>query len=315
MLGGIAAVVAAGCGSGNETTESAAQDGCPYWSPDGRLLAFVRGNDQSDVYVVGGDGLRPRRLTRTSASEEVLGWRSRDEIVVRRAKGIYSIDLTGRRRGTIFRLPNDAYADLSPHADRLAIRVPMDDLRYRRVIVVELPTGRRRLLPKTYATGLTWSANGERLTYGRRDLVMQLVTISGEVLGSVRQTVTALPSPDGTQVAYDALGKVFVWSARSRRIRALVAAQETEPLAWSPDGHSIFYGVGPVGVVDVRTRRTRVVARFRDGNFVQCLAVSPDGRRLAFPRAIPGYTFGPPEDVSLMVMNRDGTGRRYVPKR
>jgi WD40 repeat protein len=212
-------------------------------------------------------------------------------------------------------LPRDAYADLSPHAERLAIRVPTSDNRYRRVIVVYLATGRRRSLPRTYATGLVWSANGKRLTYGQRDLVMQLVTIDGKVLGTVEKTVTALPSPDGQQVAYDDEGKLFLWSARSGRTQALVGGDDTEPLAWSPDGHSIFYSRAPVSVVDIRTRRKRVVARFRDGNYADCASISPDGRRIAVPRTIPGYTFGPPDDVSLVVMDRDGTRRRLVPER
>jgi dipeptidyl aminopeptidase/acylaminoacyl peptidase len=312
--------IAGGCGAGGGKDASVVWDDCPYWAPDGRAIAFTSGDPsrQSDVFVVDRDGRLPRRLTDTRASEAVLGWRSANVLVVRRGREIYGLDArSGERRRTILRLPPGAYADLAPTGNRIAIRVETRDRRYRRVYVLDFETGRRRRLPRTYASALVWSANGERLTYGKRDLVMQLVTLGGSTLGTVEQTVTAIPSPNGSRVAYDDVGKLFVWTERSRSTRALRTGAPTEdgpePLNWSPDGRAIFYRNRGVYEVNLRTGRHRLVTTFRGFNFADCLAASPDGRRIAFDRVVPGgTTFGPPKDVSLVVMNRDGSAKRFV---
>src|SRR3970282_884915 len=114
-----------GCRS-NGNPELALYDGCPFWSPDAQRIAFTRdlpdGRDgvQAEVFVVGRDGLRPRRLTWTSATEAVLGWRSRDEIVVRRSNEIYSLLAIGaKQRSDIVRLAAQD-ASLAPTGDRMA---------------------------------------------------------------------------------------------------------------------------------------------------------------------------------------------------
>lgn len=56
-------------------TAGPAQDQWPVWSPDGKRIAFVRGNDQNaELYAVDANGTGLRRLTRNHVEDAVPAW-------------------------------------------------------------------------------------------------------------------------------------------------------------------------------------------------------------------------------------------------
>lgn len=62
-------------GRATQITSSAAYDTAPYFSPDGRRIAFSSNrNGSQDVFVVDATGGTPVRLTTHSGSESVRGW-------------------------------------------------------------------------------------------------------------------------------------------------------------------------------------------------------------------------------------------------
>src|SRR5262249_13324031 len=94
-------------------------------------------------------------------------------------------------------------------------------------------------------------------------------------------------SPDGTQVAFTALGDLWLMpiesSGTSRRLTN-DAALDTDP-AWSPDGASIAYssdrgGLMEIWVADVRTGAARELTH--TGVTPTEPSWSPDGSRIAF---------------------------------
>ena len=56
-------------------TRSRAYDGDPFWSPDGRLIAFrSTRNGNPEIYVMNADGSRQRRITRSPAIDGWFAW-------------------------------------------------------------------------------------------------------------------------------------------------------------------------------------------------------------------------------------------------
>jgi len=56
-------------------TDSSAFDGSPFWSPDGKKLAFNSSRDgNSEIYVTNADGSGQKRLTNNPASDGNPSW-------------------------------------------------------------------------------------------------------------------------------------------------------------------------------------------------------------------------------------------------
>lgn len=67
--------VGSGGGRAVQLTSNPAYDSAPFWSPDGKRIAFSSDRDGStDVFVVDAAGGTPVRLTTHSGSESPLGW-------------------------------------------------------------------------------------------------------------------------------------------------------------------------------------------------------------------------------------------------
>jgi Tol biopolymer transport system component len=81
------------------------------------------------------------------------------------------------------------------------------------------------------------------------------------------------------------------------------------PIAWSPDGRTLFHGHYQLVALDVRSGEDRAITSFRKNeraSIMWCLSCSPDGKRLAFlqhvrPRACIGLVKTDGSDFRIVV--------------
>ncbi|MCM1309726.1 MAG: S41 family peptidase [Bacteroides sp.] len=74
--------VPVGGGRATQLTSDPAFDTKPFWSPDGKQIAFNSDRQQGmDVFVMPSTGGTPRRITTNSAKETLLGWSGNDTIL------------------------------------------------------------------------------------------------------------------------------------------------------------------------------------------------------------------------------------------
>ncbi|MGN1255713.1 MAG: peptidase S41, partial [Bacteroidaceae bacterium] len=114
-------VVAAQGGLARQLTTNAAYDTDPFWSPDGKHIAFSSDRSGSmDVYVMEAKGGPAKKLTTHSAAENVCGWLDNSTILFSRTghptsseiifpggtfKKTYSVNINGGRQTLFSALP------------------------------------------------------------------------------------------------------------------------------------------------------------------------------------------------------------------
>lgn len=190
-------------------------------SPDGNEVAYVgTGGAARNIYLVGLDGSRPRRLTRGPGPDVLLGWSpSGDRVVFGEVTGAKTTIFTIRRDGTdLVRLrteprPYPAPVAWSPSGDELALGTT-EAGRYGLYTMRPDGTG-LRLLTDRYRGGAAWSPDGEEIAFfapgPRIAPVPHLINADGTQLrplvGEDADIVgSGAPSwsPDGQRIAFTA---------------------------------------------------------------------------------------------------------------
>jgi TolB protein len=247
------------------------------------------------------------------SAEEVADWR----IVFTSDRGgefaLWSIRPDGSglaRIGAANRFPGAPTPPVAPDGTKLLL--PRGD----EFVVLEAD-GRRRLGPGD-ATTASWSPDGERIAF----LACGISVMDAD--GANRRRLTrndADRSPvwtsAGDRVAFlrEGVG-VGVVEADGTGARILWRG-DAVALSWSKDGRALSFlrvrirkykPIGELVTIDAATGRVLQTVRGVDAaNLDDVVAWSPDGRRVAFERWTPG---GQPDEI--IVMNRDGTGRRRL---
>jgi Tol biopolymer transport system component len=172
-------------------TTDPAIDGCPAWSPDGRLIAFVRvalDGSAREIHLISPLGGPPRRLGDFPARRDQLSWspdgrwlaaarvRAEGE-TTRESGGIHLLPASGGApRALTFPSPPtfDQTPALSPDGRSLAyfsceaVGNPACDLRVLSLDAERRPVGASRRLSseRVWSEGLAWTRDGRSIVYG-----------------------------------------------------------------------------------------------------------------------------------------------------
>ena len=240
----------------------------PAWSRDGRTIVFVSWRD--------GNG------------------------------EVYAMDADGSGPRNLTQHPaKDVRPAWSPHGRRIAFVSQRDG--NGEVYVMDADGSGKRNLTRDRANDdyPTWSPDGRKIAFLRSRLQSQTVDVStwhprpANCSGSPRRCVFRFLSPP----------QLYVMNADGSGLRRLTRNPiGTDPLVWSPDGRTIYFGRYLVSTDGSGSRRLP---------YIPSTAVwSPDGRRIAFVRGhdLPRTEPGPccRRNYEIYVMNADGSGSRRL---
>jgi Tol biopolymer transport system component len=269
----------------------------PAWSPDGRQIAFVRGDSSFpfgrstfSLYLRDADG-SVRRLTRCGSCGRQYGGRlswSPDgswiafsrESAPRGAQSLWAVDTAG---GTLRRLTDcQSCADVSPD----------------------------------------WAPSGQLIVFNRlarEGSSLYTVRADGSHLTKITSSATAGHpqwSPDGRQIAFDGSDKIFIVDADGSDQKLLVdgtAGNGPGVPSWSPDGTKLAFFNTPGGpgqfTAEVWTTTADGSEKRRLYHSACCVGSwtgpiwSPDGTKIAFAADSADGTF---------VVASDGIGLRRL---
>jgi Tol biopolymer transport system component len=166
-----------------------------------------------------------------------------------------------------------------------------------------LGTGRYRYPSQHPASAPAWRPQSEQIAYLTSQGAQNLDLWVGESLWAKGAIGKPAWSPDGTQIAFQRAGSVWVASQPLVQEQLAVTRGEPGPPAWSPDGSRIAYAAsGRVYVVpaDASAAPAEVAGPFRD---VGPLSWSPAGDRLAYSIAggVEVTTLAPAPTSKLLV--------------
>ena len=175
-----------------------------------------------------------------------------------------------------------------------------------------------------------WSRDGRYLAYvsGRPDSRSYVISIRSEETGEEREIRPKLASfeyirwsPDGQSFLAagqdtDNHGGLFLIDAQTGSARSLLDGDQATGAflfaQWLPDGRRILYGqnsrqprmLATIAVRDLETGKEQEILRMADQRLIGFLALSPDGKRLAFTYlALQGSV---PRNTTLTLMPASG---------
>jgi len=289
--------------------ENPADDYVLGWSPDGRSIVFA--SDRSGAYGIwaikvsnGRPDGEPRLLKRDAGPIRPLGF-TRDGVLFYGQAGSMTV------------MDSDVYG-ASVDLDQGT----MDEPR----LAVQDHSG-LSMFPD-------WSPDGRYLAYvsGRPDSKSYVLSIRDEKTGAQREIHPELArfdnirwSPDGRSFLAqgrdkEQRGGLFLIDAQTGGIRSLLRGDQVDgaffDAQWLPGGRRIVYAtnsrrpevISRIVVLDQETGDQEEILRLTDLRLIAFLALSPDGRTLAFAaaRLAGGTDGGAPTSFALMTMPASG---------
>ena len=256
----------------------ASDSGGPVLSPDGQKIAYF---EQSDIYIVGRDGLNPVNITNSpDLTESFPAWSPDGQrLLFGTSKGLEIVEADGSNRIQLVETGATYHQVWSPDGQQVAF-------------IAQLEGGVDLYLINADGTGLvnltqdanremypTWSADGQRLAF-ISEMVLNIITVDSTNLTSVLND-----NPDEMLLSISQLA----WSPNGERLVFIAT-----PIRPEPGQYSMLFTVKPDGsdLTTLSQPESRVIA----------FAWSLDGQRLV-------YTAGNGQGNGLYVIKADGTGR------
>jgi len=302
----------------------------PHWSPDGKRLVFS--SDRSgnyDIWQLTLDSGALTQLTHNPANDYNPAWSPDGSQIVfvserTESPGLYRLDAGGAEHLLLASPARLAAPAWQPDGSRVFYNLLTKD--QSGLAAVTVANGQNQVLTApaedVFPFRVTWLSGNEYLYTADGKLKKQQVGRSGGGLVPFRATVslarrnyqrkrydfapaTAQPvrgikgpvvSPDGKQIAFAALGDLWVVQKGTPQPKALTndAYLDADP-AWSPDGSQLAFTSDRQGNMDLWVRDLatgqdrRLVDLPDDVNFPTW---SPDGKRIAFYQGDPRNVWG-----------------------
>ncbi len=258
-----------GSGHLRQLTTEPSEDYMPSWSPDDREIAFASTREEGrSVWAVNAADGRQRKVATAAGTVDAPSWSPAGHLV-------YHVLSAGESR-----LESDNRS-LTGSENTFPFRVSWTSAT--EFFYVSDGRIRKRALDGPAAQTIPFRATLQvtRADYARRKRDFDS-TVPRPVLGIVRPVI----SPDGTKVAFAAVGDIYVMPLGGAPENITKdAALDTDP-AWSPDGRALVYSSDrnsehlQLWIRDMRTGQSRQVTHLTTQP--QGATWSPDGRRIAF---------------------------------
>jgi Tol biopolymer transport system component/imidazolonepropionase-like amidohydrolase len=294
-------------------TASPFDDREPAWSPDGSLIAFSSDRGGSyDIWVLTLATGAVRQLTTGAANEFMPSWRSAAEVAYvsdrRDRPGIYATALTSAGTETLVASADGALAAPAFGPNSAVAFNAIAGSRSRLMIgdrnVADPDEDVFPFRPQWLPSGeILYTADGKIKRRPAAGGAAQIVEFRADVSFTrpaftpkrhrfdlagpqpIRGVMHPAVSPDGRQIAFAALGDLWLMPvAGAHRRLTSDPALETAP-AWSPDGRSLAYVSDRSGTMNLWTRDVQTGAERQLTQLATAAtfpAWSPDGARIAF---------------------------------
>jgi Tol biopolymer transport system component len=270
-----------GTGALRQLTKAPSDDYMPSWSPDDKEIAFASSReDGQSVWAVNVADGTERKASSAAGRVDAPSWGAGGQIVYHVTTGggrgggggsveasryeIAGTSLTGGENVFAFRASWATPAEFYYVSDGKIRKRSADGGS-----------------PQTVAFSATMQVTRAGATYTRRKRDFSS-TVPRQVLGIVRPVI----SPDGKQIAFAAVGDIYVMPVGGKPVNVTKdRALDTDP-SWSPDGTQLVYSSDKddehlqLWIRDMRTGQSRQVTHMTTQP--QGASFSPDGKRLVF---------------------------------
>ena len=257
-------------GDVRQVTKERSEDYMPTWSPDDTEIAFAStGDNGASIWAVKvADGVQRKVQTVAGARLDAPSWGPGGQL-------LYHVTVAGQSRFELDGKPLTGGENV--FAFRASWASPSD------FFYVSDGKIRRRTLGGDAETTVDFSATLQvirpQYTHRRRDFT---TVTPRQALGIVRPVI----SPDGRQVAFAAVGDIYVMPVGGAPVNVTKdAALDTDP-SWSPDGKELVYSSDKdsehlqLWIRNMGTGQARKVTSLTTQP--QGASFSPDGKRIVF---------------------------------